>query len=244
MKNLELAQFIVNRLLDKAKSQLKKVRPKLNRKSNWSSYIHQLDHYSTHEFEKKCSWVKAKLAKIKPQKVLDIGCNTGHFSVIAAKENAQVISIDYDETVVDMLFNYSKAEKLNILPLVVNIARPTPSVGWKNSEYFSFLQRAYNHFDLVMMLAVIHHLLITDRIPMEEIADLAASLTTSYLIIEFIEQKDQMFSILTRGRDNLYSHITLEFFKKVFSKSFDFIDETTDSYHQTRKLFLLKKKNP
>jgi len=243
LKNSELAQFIVKRLLNKAKKQLKKVRPKHTKKSNWSTYIHQLNHYSTNEFEKKCSWVKELVAKIKPEKVLDVGCNTGHFSVIAAKENAQVLSIDYDETVIDMLFNYAKAEKLNILPLVVNIARPTPPIGWKNSEYFSFLQRAYNHFDLVMMLAVIHHLLITDRIPMEEIADLAAKLTNNYLIIEFIEQKDPMFSVLTRGRDNLYNHITLDFFKKTFSKDFEFVDETNNSYHPTRKLLLLKKKS-
>jgi 2-polyprenyl-3-methyl-5-hydroxy-6-metoxy-1,4-benzoquinol methylase len=242
LKNFKLSLFITERILKKAQKHLTKVKPKQVKKSNWSNYLHQISHYSTNEFRQKCLWVQDVIAKIKPKKVLDIGCNTGHFSIIAAKQNAKVISIDYDETVIDLLFKYAKSQKLNIQPLVINIARPTPSMGWENAEYFSFLQRADKYFDLVMMLAIIHHLLITDRIPMQEIAKLVNKLTTSYLIIEFIDQNDPMFIKLTRGRDLLYNHITFQFFKDSFSKYFEFINETKKDYHSTRKLLLLKKK--
>src|ERR1019366_3194276 len=130
---------------------------------------------------------------------------TGHFSMMAARSGASVVALDYDPAVVGSVWRRASAEKLDILPLVVNLTRPTPAVGWRNGEWPSFLERAKGGFDAVFLLAVIHHMLVTERVPLAEIVDLAAELTTGYVVVEFVSPGDSMFRVLVRGRDELYS---------------------------------------
>ena len=91
-----------------------------------------------------------------------------------------------------------------ILPLVVDFARPTPAVGWRCAEQTSFPDRANGFFDSVAMLAVVHHLLVTDQIPLAEIFDAAAQLTRRWLLVEYVGPSDPMFQRLLRGRGELY----------------------------------------
>ena len=70
------------------------------------------------------------------------------------------------------------------------------------------------------MLAVIHHMLITERIPLAEILHLASELTTHMLIIEFVAPDDDMFRSLARGNDNLYRYLTREFFEGACQEHF------------------------
>ena len=109
--------------------------------------------------------------------------------------------MDLDAACVGAIWRRAREQKLNILPLVVNLARPSPALGWRNAECPSFLDRAAGAFDGVLMLALIHHLLVTERIPFEEILRLAYELTNQLLVIEFIEPQDAMFRRLTRGRE-------------------------------------------
>ena len=102
------------------------------------------------------------------------------------------------------MWRQARAEKLDILPLAVNLTRPSPGTGWRNQECSSFLDRARGKFDAVLMLAVIHHMLVTERVPLAEIIDLAAELTTNLLIIEYVAPDDSMFRRLTRGREELH----------------------------------------
>ena len=81
----------------------------------------------------------------------------------------------------------------NILPLCVDLAHPTPSAGWENRENASFLSRCSGHFDTVMMLAVIHHLLLRSQIPMDRIAAFCSNLTTRHLILEWVPPTDSKF---------------------------------------------------
>ncbi len=237
VRSAELAQFILCRLFKKCKKQLESL-GKYTLRSKWSLYMTTLDHYSEKAFTQKEQWVKTWLTQCAPKTVLDVGCNTGHFSKLAAKQNARVVAIDYDSAVIDRLFQQVQEEQLDVLPLVVNLARPTPATGWNNGECSSFLKRAEGKFDLVLMLAVIHHMLVTERIPMAEIARLASGLTKQWIILEFVSQEDEKFIELTRGRD-LYRHLTYSYFQDCFEKYFTF--EQTCSIHPTRTLVLLKK---
>ena len=240
MKNSNLAKFILTRLIKKTKKRLHAIKPKTDITSSWSEYMDTQKHYDEKDFSIKESFIKNILQSQNPKKVLDIGCNTGHFSLIAAKHDAKVISIDYDPIVIDRLYNIAKNERLNILPIVVNISKPTPSIGWKNLEYQSFLKRATNYSDLVFMLALIHHLQVTDRIPLFEIANLANSLTKDGLIIEYIDPKDPMFIKIVRGRENLHLDINIHSFKKTFEAFFKI--EKEQKINETRSLFYMRKK--
>jgi len=103
----------------------------------------------------------------------------------------------------------------------VNLTRPTPGAGWRNAECASFLDRARGSFDAVLMLAVVHHMLVTERVPLAEIVDLAAELTTDLLVIEFIAPQDSMFVRLTRGREELHKGLDTAAFEACFRCRFE-----------------------
>jgi SAM-dependent methyltransferase len=216
----EKAAFILESILKGLRRQVSKAAPTAGRTSTWSAYLASNNNYSSEHFTAKQAFVDAALAQHRPLRVLDIGCNTGLFSASAARSGASVVAIDSDPVVVGETWRRARTDALDILPLVVNLTRPTPAAGWRNREFPSFLQRASGSFDMVMMLAVLHHMLVTERIPLEEIADLAAELTTQTLIIEFIGPEDSMFKRLTRGRDHLFRDLTTASFEAAFGKYF------------------------
>jgi Methyltransferase domain len=234
------AKFILRGLLRNVRRKLAATAPPGGRTSIWSDYM---DHnrYSEDYFPLKHAFVSKAMREQLPTRVLDVGCNTGHFSAIAARAGASVVAIDYDSVVVGEVWREAITNSLDILPLVVNLARPTPSIGWRNSECQSFLERARGHFDSVLMLGVIHHLLVSERIPLSEIIKLAAELTTDMLIIEFVAPDDPMFRRITRGRDHLFTTLNREFFEKTSGQHFEIVrcqqlDQTS------RWLYLMKKK--
>src|SRR5262249_8985543 len=181
------------------------------------------NNYSSAHFAAKERFVQECLDGFAPRSVLDVGCNTGHFSLLAAHAGARVVAVDADPVVTGRVWRQAKAEKLNVLPLVVNLTRPSPGVGWNNRECPSFLTRARGSFDAVFMLAVIHHMLVTERVPLDEIVDLAAGLTSDLLVIEFVAPEDSMFQRLLRGRDELHRGLTTAVFEAACRRRFDIV---------------------
>lgn len=234
------AHFILGRVLRNLRRKLSALKPPTERKSTWSDYMDK-NKYSPDYFPLKQSFVRDVMREYQPQTVLDVGCNTGHFSVIAATSGASVVAIDSDPQVVGAVWRQASTRQLDILPLVVNLARPTPSLGWRNAECPSFLERARGAFESVFMLGVIHHLLVSEGIPLTEIIALAAELTNDSLVIEFVAPADPMFRRIARGRDQLYSTLTKEFFEATCRTYFDIVkcarlDDTS------RWLYLLRKR--
>ena len=178
--------------------------------------------------------------EIKPQVVLDIGCNTGHFSFQAANSGSQVIALDTDATCLDFLYRKTKSMKARILPLRVDITNPSPGIGWKNQERSSFLDRI-GQVDYVLALAVVHHMLITKGIPLLEIAGLFHGLTKEYLLVELVGPSDPMFQSLLRGRDELYSGLTLEAQERIFAERFSIIEQL-NLPDMDRTLYFMRKK--
>ena len=208
----EKARYILEALFRRLERLLASVAPAAGRKSTWSDYLASNNNYSVHHFAEKEAFVRDALTEFAPRRVLDAGCNTGHFSALAARGGSAVTAIDYDPVVVGALWQRARREALPILPLVVNLSRPTPAAGWNNRETPSFLERGRGQFDAVLMLALIHHLLVTERIPLESILDLAADLVSQsaagIAIVEFVTPRDSMFRRLVRGREALYAHLT------------------------------------
>ena len=173
-----------------------------------SGYLDQKSLYTPAQLARKEAFVSEALALARPKTVLDVGANEGHFSFLAARQGASVVAIDSDPVVAGAIWRAASLDRLDVLPLVVDLTRPTPAIGWRNQECLSFLDRATGHFDMVMMLAVLHHMLVTERIPLEDLLALAADLTRDYALIEFVAPEDPMFQRIVRGRQKLYSHLT------------------------------------
>jgi SAM-dependent methyltransferase len=240
LPNAEKARFILDALLNGLRRTLHRLQPAQGGRSTWSDYMTS-NNYTSDHFSAKQRFVQEALAEFPCRSVLDVGCNTGHFSAIAARLGASVVAIDYDPVVLGDVWRNARAEKLNILPLAVNLTRPSPGTGWRNQECPSFLDRARGQFDCVLMLAVIHHMLVTERVPLEDIVGLASELTTDLLIIEFIAPEDSMFRRLTRGREELHKDLNREVFEAVCEPRFERI-LMQHVEGTTRWLYLLRKR--
>ncbi len=177
------------------------------RESEWADYGSKPTHYTAEQIDQKHDWVRCALLELKPTYVLDIGANTGQFSTLAAEMGSHVVALERDTAAAEQLFHLSRSRDLDIQTIVADLSRPTPPVGWENSESLSLLSRLAGQFDMVLMLAVIHHLLLIEQIPLSDIISLCHRLTTRYLVIEWVPVSDPMYISLMRGRETLYGSL-------------------------------------
>jgi SAM-dependent methyltransferase len=240
LKNPEKAGFILNASFNRLRRILQRLRPN-GGKSIWLNYT-ESHSYPDPAFRAKEDFLRSFLQNSKPQRILDVGANTGHFSALAARENTDVVSIDSDAACIGALWQRAQSEGLNILPLVVDFSWPSAGQGWRNGEYKSFLERAAGAFDAVVMFGVLHHLLVAERIPLAAVLEVAARLTHRWLLIEFIPPQDPMFQILARGRDSLHADLTRSGFEDACSGSFDLV-RSQQLPGMERWLYLLRRRS-
>lgn len=239
--NPEKAQFILQFLFKRLRRSLKRIPLSHTQgQARFSDYMGKDLPYSKEQFLEKEQFVQQALELGPFPAVLDLGCNEGHFSRLAAKSGSRVVAVDSEPEVVSRVWEQARAADLNILPLVINLANPSPASGWKNKEQQSFLDRARGQFDCVFMLALVHHLLTTEGIPLAEILDLAQELTKSWLVLEWVSPKDPMFLSLSLGKD--FSALSAEHFEKLCQSRFE-IHRKQILTGKSRILYLLKKKN-
>ncbi|MBT5192079.1 MAG: class I SAM-dependent methyltransferase [Rhodospirillaceae bacterium] len=239
LDNADRADFVYERILRRLQRALGSLKPGREGRSHWSGYMG--DHsYSDEAFAQKETFVGRALEISRPARVLDIGANTGHFSFLAAKQGASVIALDTDAKSVGEIWRQASERQLDVLPLLQNIADPRPSLGWRNRETKSFLDRARGQFDLVLMLALIHHLTLTHGIPIEQVVDLAADITTGYCVIEYVGADDPMRQQLRRGRMEIDAAMTKARFETACRPRFQ-IEEIERVGDADRWLYLLKR---
>ncbi len=220
------ARFVLEHLHRRLNRLLAAVAPGRTVRSVWSQYSTCHTHYSEPDFQAKEEFVDSTLRALRPRQVLDVGANDGHFSRMAAAAGARVVAIDSDAAVAGANWRAASGQGLDILPLVVDVARPTPALGWRNRECRSFLDRAAGSFDLVLMLAVVHHLLVSERISLDEVLEVCAELTRSEAVIEYVDPADAMFHRLARGRDALHADLNEESFERACRRRFDILRKT------------------
>jgi 2-polyprenyl-3-methyl-5-hydroxy-6-metoxy-1,4-benzoquinol methylase len=235
----QIAAAVLERNLKGFSKALHALEPK-GRGSRWSEYQTAADHYSDQERQHKQEFVDRAMQMLRPGSVLDIGANTGQYSRIAASVGARVVAWDTDVSSSDRNWREARAAGLPILPLVADVARPTPAVGWRNTESLTLLERARDRFDCVMMLGILHHLLLADQIPMADVATLLASLTRRSSIVEWVPRTDVRYIDLCRGRDELYQHLDEDLFVEQFTRYFTIV--AREALTNGRVLFLFEKR--
>ncbi len=215
----EFSAFAIRRLLRSTRKLLNSLASS-PRASRWSDYTQTASHYQSSDSEAKQRFVRDALDRIRPAHVLDVGANTGLYSRIAAESGAEVVAWDTDVQASDL--NWKEALRLNlsILPMVADFARPTPAAGWENKESASLLDRANGEFDCVLMLGILHHLLVTDQIPLTAIFKKLREISSRWAVLEWIPKEDSQFDQLCRGRQELYGHLSEEYFLHALSERF------------------------
>jgi SAM-dependent methyltransferase len=192
------ARYILDHLLGHLGRALAHAAP-APRDSAWTAYhdpcIHAPEYHSA-----KLRVVEQVLREERPGSVLDVGTNDGSVAMLAASLGASVVAIDRDEAAVERAWQLAASRQARILPLVVDLVDPTPGTGWRNEERLPFLARAAGGFDAVLCLAVLHHLVVGERLALGSVMDLVASLVRSVLVAEFVPPEDPWCQLLTQGR--------------------------------------------
>jgi len=207
--------------------------------TDWADY-YQATNYSDASFENKKHIVENLIHKAAPKSVIDLGANTGVFSRLAKEiDDCYILSTDIDPGAVEI--NYLEARRAgetNILPLVIDLTNPSPDIGWQNQERAGFLGRG--PVDLVMALALVHHLSISNNLPLPLISAALAALGRC-LIIEFVPKEDSQVRRLLASREDIFPGYTIQGFRDAFSADFRTLEEVplADTH---RTLFLLEKK--
>jgi SAM-dependent methyltransferase len=192
--------------------------------SEWSTYADQHP-YSAHDEEAKRAFVKRAVASRRWGLVWDLGCNTGAYSRIAAENASYVVAMDGDCLAVEHLYQHLKSEgSRSILPLVVNLADPSPGLGWDGRERRPLTART--PVDLTLCLALVHHMVITANVPLTEFVDWLARLR-SHLVIEFVTREDPMVQALLLNKEDIYHDYHLDVFDGEMSRRFETLARQT-----------------
>jgi hypothetical protein len=172
--------------------------------------------------------------------VWDIGANNGRYSRIAAEGAKTVLAVDADQGPVELLYRTLRDEgDEKILPLTMNLADPSPGLGWRGLERKSLPERGTP--DLVLALALIHHVAISANVPVKEFVDWLSSLGCS-LVIEFPTREDPMVKkLLAPKRDGLHPDYELGFFERCLNEAFD-VERSERLESGTRVLYFARPK--
>jgi hypothetical protein len=206
--------------------------------TEWGDYYDNTN-YTDSAFEHKRQLVKAWSDEKKPALVWDLGGNTGVFSREAASSGAFTVSFDIDPAAVEQNYRTVKAQKeQNIVPLVLDLTNPSPALGWDNAERDSFGGRG--PADMALALAVIHHLAISNNVPLPQLADFFAS-HCKWLVIEFVPKSDSQVQKLLVSREDIFPNYTREGFEAAFSERFE-IHKREAVRDSERALYLMEVK--
>ncbi|MDQ1317279.1 MAG: hypothetical protein QG588_930 [Candidatus Poribacteria bacterium] len=223
-------------LINSMESAIKKIKWKVQ-DTEWADYYENTN-YLSDAFQHKKQIVAEFLDKIKPKNVWDFGANIGIFSRIASNMGIPTISFDVDASAIEK--NYLECvEKgeTKILPLLLDLTNPSPNIGWENQERMSLLKRG--PADTVFALALVHHLRISNNIPLNNIAIFFYNICT-YLIIEFVPKSDAQVQKLLSTREDIFPNYNQQAFESNFERYFT-IESSVKLTNSERIVYLMRK---
>ncbi|HET9346166.1 MAG TPA: hypothetical protein VFO05_10715 [Candidatus Limnocylindrales bacterium] len=191
--------------------------------TEWADYAEHTS-YGDAGTAAKDELVRRFLADAGGEVVWDLGANTGRYSRIAASLGRDVVAWDIDPAAVERNYRQVKADsEERILPLVLDLANPSPGVGWADEERRSVLDRA--NADVALALALVHHLAIGRNVPLDRISEFFARLAPN-LIVEFVPKDDPMVRTLLATREDVFTNYTIEGLRSAFGEAWQIVDET------------------
>ena len=207
--------------------------------TEWADYETQHG-YEAASHETKRQLVAAQLAVAKPRVVWDLGANTGTFSRVALDAGAErVVAFDVDPAAVDRAYRrLAEAKEQRILPLVMDLTNPSPSLGWAHAERPSLAARA--DADCVLALALVHHLAIGNNVPLPDIAAFLARLAP-WVVLEFVPKEDPQTQRLLRSREDVFGAYDARGFEQAVAPYFDIVRRDAVS-GTDRTLYLLRRR--
>lgn len=206
--------------------------------TEWGDY-YQATNYDEAAFAAKRELVGSYLAQAAPRSVWDLGANTGVFSRIASAQGAATVAFDIDPAAVERNHRQARNEGRDApLPLLLDLTNPSPGLGWAGGERDSLAARG--PADCVMALALVHHIAISNNVPLAGIAAYLGRLGRK-LIIEFVPKSDSQVRRLLASREDIFGNYDTAGFEAAFSGTFD-IDRVEPVLGSERTLYLMTRK--
>ena len=204
--------------------------------TEWGEYYDSTN-YTESSFQHKREMVRKYIEQASPKMLWDLGANTGIFSRLGAASGAYTVAFDIDPAAVEKNYREVKQKKeTNLLPLLLDLTNPSPGIGYENKERMSLEERG--PADSILALALVHHLAISNNVPLQKIADHFSRLCR-WLIIEFVPKSDSQVQRLLATRDDIFPDYTQEGFEKEFRKHFQ-VQDSTRIDNSERILYLMK----
>jgi hypothetical protein len=206
-------------------------------RGGWADYATSTS-YSEAATASKAAIVRGMLETAAGRTVWDLGANTGVYSALAAEAGYRVVAFDQDASSVEAHWRRVRGDgNPAVLPLVLDLTNPSPALGWGLRERRSFLERGEP--DVLLALALVHHLAIGNNVPLEGVADLFARIAP-HAIVEFVPKEDPMTRRLLAARPDIFDRYSIEGFRDAFASRFRVVRESVIT-ESPRTLFLLER---
>lgn len=206
--------------------------------TEWADYTTTTS-YSEVAAASKQRLVEQLLRRTEGPWVWDLGANTGLFSRIAAELGRNVLSLDADPAAAERHYRALRTDDDGrVMPLVVDLANPSPALGWANGERLSLIERA--NADVLVVLALVHHIAIGNNVPLPHLSSFLARLGRQ-LIIEFVPKTDDRVAAMLAGRRDVFADYSLEGFRAAFDTHWATVEELPID-RSDRVLFLWRRR--
>jgi hypothetical protein len=237
MRPPRISKYSFSALIDHLETSIKAL-ARTSVTSEWADY-YDATNYSAAGIESKQKIVKAFVQDIPAALAWDLGANNGKFSRILSDKGIYTVSADLDHEAVQKNFLLARSQSsINILPLVLDITNPTAAIGWRNAERKQWDKR--KNPDLILALALIHHLCFSHNIGFDSIASYFKSLCKA-LIVEFVPPDDSQVALLPKPNTQIAHDYSEHNFESVFAKYFD-LEKKTTVEGSKRQIYLYKSK--
>ena len=205
--------------------------------SEWSDYETTCS-YSDEDESVKTAFIEDALKGRQDAQLVDLGCNTGRYSMLAATKLRRVIAIDVDAACVDILYRRLRDGNIeNVIPLVADLLNPSPALGWQLRERRALTDRIRS--DGFLALAIVHHICIAGNVPLEGfVAQLAT--VGAWGVVEWVDRSNSMVQAMLRNRKDVFIDYTWDDFRTYLEKTFS-IHRVVEIHGGTRKLCLVSR---
>lgn len=206
--------------------------------TTWGNY-YDATNYTDTAFAHKREIVEAAIERLAPTSVWDLGANDGTFSRVASERGIRTVAFDVDQVAVEKNYlRVKQASERHMLPLLLDLTHPSGGYGWANEERESLVERG--PADLVMALALVHHLAIAHNVPLARIAEYLSRLARA-LVIEFVPKEDSQVQRMLASRKDIFDRYTQAGFEEAFSTHFT-IEHASPVRGAVRTLYVMRRK--
>jgi len=222
VSNFKITLPSIRKLINSLESTIKQLKWTPKSIEGWDRYYYDKS-YNPKAFQDKLGIISNYLKDTNPKSVWDLGANDGTFSRLASDKGITTISFDFDYAVVEKNYSHSIANnETHILPLLLDLTNPSPNLGWANQERQSLIKRG--KADVLLALALIHHLTIANNVPFNLIANFFSQIG-KMLIVEFVPKDSPQSQRLLATRKDVFTDYTMENFESEFSRHFSIKDK-------------------